>query len=609
MLIKVIFRYYYLRVRKGGVMRYLFLLFFPLFLYANSFSYKLSYFQETKPLELREVKKEKFKAIKNNYINRGFNFNTFWIKLEVQNNSNERVKKIFSLDNPTVDFLSFYEDEKLKTSTGDHAKNISREIQDIYFAFNIELEPKERKTYYLKVRTDNAFVIKFFVEDKKLYTKNSNLKKMFLFFFFGFLSSIIIYNAFLFFILKEKSYLIYVLFESATLGLLLASSGLGSFMLWQDSPLFNEFVLKTLDDLAILLGLIFTQSFLNIRWHFPNLNKFINIVLMILLYVMITPWEWHYMIVKPVMIGSITLILFVAIYGVYKKIPSSKMFLLAWMLLMIGAIITLLKNFGTIDIHYMSKWAIYIGAMLEAIVFSIALAKKIEALKIAKQKALSISKDYLNAEVLKKTHYLDEALKQKEILLREIHHRVKNNLQIISSFVAISSLKEKNEESKDRYEALNQRIQAISMLHDFFYKQENIDKIDTKKYITNIVNNLNIAYNYKNKNIEFKYNIIPCDIEFEKLVLVALIINELVTNSFKYAFKDAEDAKIRISFFRRNSCYYLAIRDNGMGFDFDLNNLDSIGLKIVHRLAQKQLGAKVNFKSSDKKTAFTFVFE
>ena len=590
-------------------MRYLVLLCFPLFLFANTFSYKLSYFEDKNSLKIEEIKEQDFRIIQDDYINKGFNFNTFWIRLKVRNNSERPIKKIFHIDNPTLDFLEFYEDEKLKIITGDHAKNINRDIRDIYFAFNLKIDPNEEKVYYIKIQTTNAFVLKFYVDSVDEYLKKSDIKKMFLLFYFGFIASIIIYNIFLLFALKERSYLFYILFQFVTLFLLLSSSGLGYYLLWQDSYELNEFVLKIFDDFAILLGVLFTQSFLNVKRNFPKINRVINYTILIILYVMLTPWEYHYLLVKPVMIGAILLIFVVAIFAIYKKVPSAKLFLIGWMLLILGAIATLLKNFGVLETNFLTTWAIYVGSMFEAIIFSIALAKRIETLKQDKERLLHISKESLNREVYRKTKHLDEALKQKEVLLKEIHHRVKNNLQIISSFVTISSLKEKSRDSKDRYEALNQRIQAISLLHDFFYEQENIDKIDTKKYITNIVNNLNIAYNTKNKKIEFDYNIIPCEIEFEKLVLVALIINELVTNSFKYAFRKEEYPKIKISFFRRVNYYYLVTRDNGIGFEYDLNKLDSMGLKIVHRLAQKQLNAKVVFKNKNKKTTFGFIFE
>ncbi|NOR57509.1 MAG: hypothetical protein GQ474_03195 [Sulfurimonas sp.] len=583
------------------------LLFFPFFLFADNLTYKLSYFKDTNSLELSQIKKQIFKPMINDSINMGYTTDDVWVKLEVISNlKNNLTKKLF-LDNPSIDHLYFYENLKLKKHTGEHTVHI--DVRDMFFSFTIEVEPKEIKEIYLKMNTSNALVAKFFLEDEDIYFKISEYRKIFLLFFFGFISSIIIYNLFLYFILRDKSTLFYVLFQMSILTFFLAFSGLGSHLFWYNYPLLNELILTSFDDLSIMFGLLFSQHFLNIKRYNKAFSNLITIMSVLMFYIAIAPSKWHYDYLEIIMISGIGMIFTSAIYGIYKKIPGAKIFFYAWFLLLMGALISIVSNSAFLNLYYASQWTIYIGMMMEAIIFSVALAKRIQVLKQEKEDALNISKEYLNSEVIKKTKYLDEALKEKEVLLREVHHRVKNNLQIISSFVTISSIKEKNKESKERYEVLNQRIQAISMLHDFFYNQENIDNINTEEYITSIVNNLNIAYNTSNKNIELKYNIIPCKIEFEKLVLVALIINELVTNSFKFAFKNKQNGQIRISFYIRHGCYYLAVRDNGNGFKFDLNSLDSIGLKIVHRLAQKQLDAKVDFKSNDKKTTFIFIFK
>lgn len=579
----------------------------PVFLFSNSFEYKLSYFEDNSALELSQIKTQQFTPIRNQYLNKGFNFNDFWIKIELINHSNKDLKKIFYLDNPTVDKLDLFENNKLKISTGDHREVSKREFNDIYFAFDLNAQKDTNSTYYLKINTTNAFVIKFYLEDHQTYQKNSNYKMMFLLFFAGFISSIIIYNIFLFTILKDKIYLYYVLFQITILMLLLSMSGLGIYLIWVDNFSFNEFILKTFDDLTIVLGVIFCKNFLNTKKSFPKLNKLINIVLLVLIYVMVTPWEYHSLLVKPVMIGSILLIILISSYAAIKNIYGARLFLFGWLILMVGAIVTLLGNFGEIDTSSITSWSLYIGSMLEAIIFSIALARKIEQLKQEKENALKISKKLLHKKVKQKTKRLNSMVVEKSLLLKELNHRIKNNLQIISSFITILSINEEDSRFKQSLNLLNDRIFAIASLHKFFYDQKHIENISIKKYFLNLIDNLKYLHS---KETEISYNLNICEetLDIDKLTIIGIIINELITNSIKYAFECKKQGNISIILQKDIDTFTLKYLDDGIGFDMNKRFKSSIGINMIQRLAVKQLNADIKFEG-DNGVYYQIVFK
>ena len=588
-------------------MRYCIIIFlFVGILFGKQVDYQLFEFEDKNNLSLKKIHKASFVQIDNYYLNKGFSFHPTWLKLVVHNNTDKPQRKVFSFDNPTIDFIDFYENDKLKTLTGDNRKVNSRQMRDIGFAFLLELKANEKKSYYFKVKTNNTFSIRFTLENESDYFRAAEIKKVFLVFFSGFVFSITLYNLFLYLILKEQYYLIYVLFQWSVLIILWSLSGVGYYFIWIDKVWFNEFSIRIFDDLAIFMGIAFTKSFLNTKYYFPRFNRLLCLLLVLLFYVMITPWEWHAAIVKPVMIGSLISVLIIAIYAVYKEVPSSKLYFFGWFVLITAAMTTLLKNFGFVEINFFTTWGMFIGSMLEALIFSIALAKKIDMLKEEKRKALQVSKEKLNYEVEKKTFFLNEALKERELILKEIHHRVKNNLQIISAFITIAS--SKKHFSKNTLLSIQDRIRAISLLHEHLYKHKNMQYIEMKNYITQLVESIKIIYINKQK-ITFLYEVDEVQISFDKTIIVGLIINELVTNALKYAFHQTTEPRIQIVLVKEHNKIVLKIEDNGCGFskDIDFNTVNTLGLKMVYRLTKKQLQGE--FKTDfNNKTCFIITF-
>jgi two-component sensor histidine kinase len=409
--------------------------------------------------------------------------------------------------------------------------------------------------------------------------------------------------------LKENIYLYYVAFQFFLFMMLLSASGYGYYFLWQNNPFINELIMKHFDDLALIFAVLFSKSFLQTKLYYPTIDKILNIFLVLLFIVLITTGYIHLLLVKPVMIGVILIIFFTSIVALIEHKSKIKYYFTGWLFMIVGSLLMLSQNFGWVEPSFLTNWSLYIASMFEAILFSMALAQKIELLKQEKKEALKINQDRLEYEVKRKTLNLDEALKQKEILLKEIHHRVKNNLQIISSFITIAMLKNSDIQIRDIFTSLQDRINAVSLLHEYLYKHENLDLINIKEYIYNLVNQ--IATIYIVKNIKFDFNIDDIRLEFDRIILLGLIINEVVTNSLKYAFKNTPEPRIKFKLKNiKEDKFYLEIIDNGCGFDtdIDLKKSKTLGLKMIHRLTTKQLNGELTVKSKAGKTSFTILF-
>lgn len=195
-----------------------------------------------------------------------------------------------------------------------------------------------------------------------------------------------------------------------------------------------------------------------------------------------------------------------------------------------------------------------------------------------------------------------EALTEKEILLNEVHHRVKNNLQIISSLVYLQSLKIKNASVKDYFDQVLNRIKTIALVHEHLYQAKDYSKVDFMEYISELISIVKETYYNPNTDI----NVVVeshAKIKFEKAIYCGLIINELLSNSFKHAFKGMSRGEIKIKFTRENGNYLLAVSDNGLGIQDteSLKKENSMGIVIVQSLVE-QLKGKITFNMNNGTT-------
>ncbi len=209
------------------------------------------------------------------------------------------------------------------------------------------------------------------------------------------------------------------------------------------------------------------------------------------------------------------------------------------------------------------------------------------------------------------------ALKEKEVLLKEIHHRVKNNLQVIISLINLQIGHKMPAEIQQKFVELQERIRSIALIHEDLYKSDDLSKIDFKAYTKALVSNLVIAYNVGAK-IEFKIEVCDVQLDIETAIPCGMIINELVSNSLKYAFngKDLmnnQNGKPRIHIgFKQNKKgkYLLTIKDNGSGFltgENPASTKNSLGLWLVRILVKDQLNGTFEIENN-KGVAVTILF-
>ncbi|MBI5680641.1 MAG: response regulator [Methanobacterium sp.] len=216
------------------------------------------------------------------------------------------------------------------------------------------------------------------------------------------------------------------------------------------------------------------------------------------------------------------------------------------------------------------------------------------------------------------------SLEEKEILLREIHHRVKNNLQIISSLLNLQSIYIANDEMLEIYKESQNRVKSMAMIHEKLYQSEDLAKIDFGDYVKSLILNLFSSYGVNESLIKLEININDILLDINTAVPCGLIINELVTNSIKHGFPDIysqkelnrlvtgpdeKESKINIDINKNDEIYTMNVYDNGIGFpqNLDFKKTESLGMQLVISLID-QLRGTVELKREDG-TFFEIVFK
>ena len=186
------------------------------------------------------------------------------------------------------------------------------------------------------------------------------------------------------------------------------------------------------------------------------------------------------------------------------------------------------------------------------------------------------------------------SLAEKEVLLKEIHHRVKNNLQVISSLLKLQSRYIQDSRVSEMLKESQNRVRSMALVHEQLYQSKDLSNIDFAEYIQNLAHNLFQAYEIHAQGIKLQTNIAPCSLNIDTAVPCGLIINELVTNALKYAFKGQIKGKIHIDFTLDNRACVLTVSDSGIGFpqDLDYRKARTLGLRLVGSLV-KQIRGKI----------------
>jgi two-component sensor histidine kinase len=200
------------------------------------------------------------------------------------------------------------------------------------------------------------------------------------------------------------------------------------------------------------------------------------------------------------------------------------------------------------------------------------------------------------------------SLKEKDVLLKEIHHRVKNNMQIISSLLRLQSREVEDEKTRRIFEISQNRIRSIALIHETLYQSGDLSRIDFSSYIRRLTTHLLSIYRPKGTSLRLNLDVQEVFLDINRAIPCGLIINELVSNAMKHAFTLDKGGEICVRLVEMGGVFNLVVKDNGAGFPkgMDFKKTDSLGLQIVSDLVQ-QLGGDIRLEQEEG-TAFVITF-
>lgn len=562
------------------------------------------YLDKSMKLKFKEIREKTFEKNAKPALAYGYSPDFIvWIKFTLKNTSNKTIRKIIDSDNPVAFVANLY-DEKGNVLY-DGMANIAQKRRTINPSFEIELKPFESKTFYFESSTVvNALAVNLNLFNIDEYLLDDLKYQIALSLFFGAMIILGLYNLFLFFFTKDISYLYYTLYVFSIAFHQFIFLGYGQLHIFSsDVSKFIVYWGVTQVTFPFIFSILFTKKLLNTE-NYPKLNKLLNIFLYLLSAVSLLCYK-NLILDVNLILFIIFPLLFVLIFtgflALKNKHPLAKLYLIGWFAVLSSWFFMGIPILGLFNIFEYLPYYVEIALVFEGVIFSIALAKRINILKEKNQeldKKLFLQqkneKEKLEIEVENKTKDLKEALLQKEsllnekeLLMQELHHRVKNNMQMILSLIRLQTNRAKDLNVKDFFTTAINRISAISNLHELLYKQNKITNINAKEYFTSLIEGLKNISNDKNISINYDIN---TDLNSNDAIYCGLIINELVSNSIKYAFK--KNGIINISLKKENSKYILKVEDDGKGYK-KVENKNSLGLLLINTLVENQLQGEI----------------
>lgn len=488
----------------------------------------------------------------------------------------------------------------------------NRSIKNHLPSFEVTIEKNSKQTFYLRTKSKltTSAEIEIYTKEyfNSLFGQYHNLLYMF---YFGGIFIITIINLFLYIRLKDIIYLYYsgytlffTLWVSAYCGLILHTIVDGYA---------HEFYMVT--SLFIMFLTLFSSEFLSVKNYLPKVHMILKAFavtfafLAILIVISFEPW---FELMNQLASVIFFLLFAIAIY-IWKKEndPNVKYYLFAMSIYMIT--ISLMSGMvnGWIENNDINRYSFLFGSFFEIAFFSLVLTNRFY---IAQNEKLTIQKELidiktkneivLEEEIKNRTQDISTLLKDKELLLRELYHRVKNNFHTVITLLWLEHNNSKDKETKDLFLKIIGRIKSMSTVHQYFYNSDSLVKFNSKEYIEKSI--LEIEKIYTKENITIKKHINSFIIDINTALSISMIINELITNSIKHK-KENSTPIIELFFTKEKGRFILTVKDNGIGFDTK-KEYNSLGLKLIEQFSNKLLNSNFQF-TFNSGTTFTLTFQ
>lgn len=521
-----------------------------------------------------------FRPYMSPFVSQGYTSNeAVWVRFHLKNESPETMQRFLHVNNSMLDSVVLYDSNGDVLKSGIMYRTAYSDIFDYFFP--IKFKPFEERTFYLKVLSNScATYFHLHLESEAVLWEKTLNRHLILTLLFSVMGTLIVYNAFIYLFTKERVYLMYVLYLIFVVYNNLAYTGMAFLLMKPFVSSSNMIAWSTIDAylgpiytaFIPLSMLAFVRDFMHIERYGKILRSFtwlnVGCLGFVLLYTLgrynVFEWLMYYLCL------ILLYILGIAIYLVYKKEENSIYFLISWGVNITGTFMFLLYNMGLYIPHNGEYWYFYeLSMVFEGLVFSIVLSNR-----------------------LNHTKALASALDTERILIRELHHRVKNNLQFIVSLYRLKLRPSLDAIGKAKLVEAESNVRSIGKIHEILHAHQNISELTASVYINDLIKEIKRGYTQSNITVVIEADEVVLTIDHA--IYCGLIINELVTNALKYAF-DTHTGEIILQLTYEQKTYCLEIYDNGKGFEWDVER-DSFGLSLVKRLIHDELKGTLHYE-------------
>ncbi|MDD2887658.1 MAG: 7TM diverse intracellular signaling domain-containing protein [Aliarcobacter sp.] len=558
--------------------------------------FEINYFKdETSTLSINEIKKQEFKQSTKNNFNLGYHKGSIWFKFDVKN-STDFENFILTLNETFYETANLYYEkqgniEKLSNSL--FTLIDQREVKSNHLAFNIALPKEQIKTIYLELQGKYAYFGKVEIFEKDyFYSKQDRGINTFFTFILGMVVVFMFFTFFLYSKTKERIYLYYLIYSIFLIVYFSNICGLIVFINLQ------KYIYDLQLTAAFMVGflILFSKEYLQTKKYLKTMDKiltFLSVPFFILGILVVYSYQpWNKFINNFSGLICILLII-VSIMIYFKGHHQTKYYIVAMVIYFVSVVLFTFMVNGVLEYTFITRYGYTFGVIIEMLLFSYILANRY---LLSKEKVQL----YLEEEVNSRTKELNVILQERELLLKELHHRVKNNFHMLIGMLWIEQKKE--DFSKENISLLIHRIESMAMIHEYLHQSNNLEHINLKVYLEKIISNISLGYNIS----EIKTDIKQINVKYDVATSLGMIINEVLSNALKHN-KKIENLVVEINVNKDISeNIFIVIKDNGKGFNKE--NPTGLGLKLINQFCKKLPNSKYDF-SFENGTKFELEFE
>ena len=560
-------------------------------------------YYDQKNLSFENVKEQSFTPLNESYINRAFDAKTTaWIHLSLYNPSDEQLKVVLEVNNPRLEQVTLFNKDKQELRGMLH---VNKKESHIYPSFKVTLRAQEHRDVWLKVRnTTTALQFEVTMKSPLQYHSDDHSRQNSIVFFLGVLCAFLGLSLMLYIYLKDDSYLYYALYLMTLIFQQMTYVGFLPLYAPQWFIEIDNLIAVPKISLMIIAAAWYAMHFLKTK-RFPKIHRtYQSIIVVIFMTMPIVGTPYFYYPEVSILIG-LGFIIFNTVAGIYVYTQGTKQarfFIAGWLVLIVAYLLMIADALGAINgMHKLPSLLLW-ATSLEALFLLLAFVDWFALIQFEKEqlhdefiREHSIRQKIIEAEVEEKTTELSLVLKQKQLLFKELHHRVKNNLQLILSLLRLQADKGDCGEGNTVLGQLEGRVLAIARTHELLnYESDVIDIIDMQEYVENYLEEMENTLD--DNAIQFHCNI-DAELPLKEATYVGLVINELVTNAIKYAFS-GNGGNITINLKKEDGKFHFEVSDDGRGYQSSEVSSISLGLSLVRTLIEEQLEGTIEYKKS-----------